>query len=583
MQSLIRAGNLYLSLQDAIALAIENNLDVQWDRLNAPISQTDTLRAKGGGTLRGIPTTVAEVPAGIGGPNAPLITAAASGTIPSSTLPGYSSDLAIITQSQSSSNLAPFSTFAIGPPIPTFDPAITGEALYGKTAIPELDILASGVPELNTRTITGNIGYQQGFSPGTQFNSYFNNDFIKSNALNTFYNPYSTSNLGFNVTQPLLRGFGIALNRRFIRIAKNNERITDLVFQQQLIDTVSGVIRLYQDLVALNDDVANRRDTLALAQRLYEDNKSKVDVGTLAPVELTRAQAQVAAARQDLINAEGFVRQQELILLSVLTRRFTDDPALHSVHLVPTDPLDTPGSLPAPNAADMIRSANANRPDLLFAGIQIDNSQIALEGSHNELRPEVDLVGNYQQTGLAGTPNGSYTSAVGAPLPPNLAYQGGYGTVLSQIVRQTSPTFSVGVNVNIPLRNRVAEADAIRDELQLRQNEVRRQQLINQVRLEVEDALVALQRARDSYDAAVEVRKLQEQSLSIEQERYDVGLSTTFLVLQYQSYLAQARTTEIAAKSVYAKARTALNRAIGVTLVINNVSVSDAILGKVRH
>ncbi len=584
IQSLIRAGNLYLSLQDAIALAIENNLDVQWDRLNAPISQTDTLRAKGGGTLRGIPTTVAEVPAGIGGPNAPLITAAATGTIPSSTLPGYSSDLAIITESQSSSNLSPFSTFAQGPPIPTYDPAITGQALYQKTAVPELDVLAAGVPELDTRTVTGDIGYQQGFSPGTQFNAFFNNDFIKSNALNTFYNPYSSSNLGFNVTQPLFRGFGIALNRRFIRIAKNNERISDLVFQQQLIDTVSGVIRLYQDLVALNDDVVNRRDTLALAQRLYEDNKSKVDVGTLAPVELTRAQAQVAAARQDLINAEGFVRQQELIVLSVLTRRFTADPVLHSVHVVPTDTLDTPGNLPMPGANDLIRSANANRPDLLYAGIQIDNSQIALEGSRNELKPEVDLVGTYQQTGLAGPANTSYQSSVGTPLPTNLPYLGNYANVLSQIVRQTSPTFSVGVNLNLPLRNRVAEADAIRDELQLRQNEVRRQQLVNQVRLEVEDALVALQRARDSYDAAVEVRKLQEQSLAIEQERYDVGLSTTFLVLQYQSYLAQARTTEIAAKSVYAKARTALDRAIGVTLSANNVSVSEAVAGKVtRH
>ena len=444
IQTLIRAGNLYLSLQDAIALAIENNLDVQWDRLNAPISQTDALRAKGGGTLRGISTTVAEVPAGIGGPSAPLITAAANGTIPSSTLPGYSSDLSIITESQSSSNLTPFSSFSPGPPIPTFDPAITGEALYGKTAVPELDILAAGVPELDTRTVTGDIGYQQGFSPGTQFNAYFNNNFIKSNALNTFYNPYSTSNLGFNVTQPLFRGFGVALNRRFIRIAKNNERITDLVFQQQLIDTVSGVIRLYQDLVALNDDVVNRRDTLALAQRLYEDNKSKVDVGTLAPVELTRAQAQVAAARQDLINAEGFVRQQELIVLSVLTRKFTADPVLHGVRVVPTDPLDTPGNLPTPDANEMIRAANSNRPDLLYSGIQIDNSEIALEGSRNELRPEVDLVGNYQQTGLAGTANSSYASSIGTPLPPNLAYQGSYGTVLSQIVRQTSPTFSVG-------------------------------------------------------------------------------------------------------------------------------------------
>ncbi len=581
--SLIRAGNLYISLQDAIALAIENNLDVQWDRLNTPISQSDTLRAKGGGTLRGISTTVSEVPEGIGGPNAPLITAAATGTTSSSTLPGYSSDLALITEAQTASSLTPSTLFAAGPPIPAYDPAIVGQVNYARDSTPQLDLLSAGVPNLTERNVTADVGYQQGFSPGTQINTYFDNNFIKTNALNTFYNPYATSNLGLSVTQPLLRGFGTAVNRRFIRIAKNNEKVSDLVFKQQLIDTVSGVIRLYQDLVALNEDVVNRRETLSLAQRLYEDNKNKVDVGTLAPVELTRAQAQVAAARQDLINAEGFVRQQELILLSVLTRRFTADPILHAVRVIPTDPLITPGDTSLPPASDLINAANANRPDLLYTGIQIDNSNIALEGSRNELRPEVDLVGTYQQTGLAGAANSSYTSVLAEALPPTLAYQGNYGTVLNQIVHQTFPTFTVGVNLTIPLRNRVAQADVIRDELQLRQNEIRRQQLINQVRLEVEDALVALQRARDSYDAAVEVRKLQEQSLAIEQERYGVGLSTTFLVLQYQSYLAQARTTEIAAKGIYAKAKTALDRAVGTTLTQNNVSVAESYAGRVQH
>ena len=580
---LVRAGNLYLSLPDAVALAIENNLDVQWDRLNTPVSQTDTLRARGGGLLRGIPTTVSEVPLGIGGPNAPLITEAATGSVATSTLPGYSSDLAIITTSQTSSNLLPTTSFSNGPAIPTYDPAITGQLSAGRSAVPELDLLAYGTPDLISRTITGDLGYQQGFSTGTQFNSFFNNNFANTNSTNSFYNPYSTSSLGFNVTQPLLRGFGIGLNRRFIRIAKNNEKITDLVFKQQLIDTVSGVIRLYQDLVALNEDVANRQETLTLAQRLYEDNKSKVDVGTLAPVELTRAQAQVAAARQDLINAKGFVRQQELIVLSVITKRFTADPELRALHIIPTSSLDTPTDLPTPQTADLINSANTNRPDLLSAGIQIENSKISLEGSRNELLPEVDLVGGYSVNGLAGPANSAYSSALGTPLPPNLAYNGNYGTVLGQLVRQDYPSFSVGVNLNLPLRNRVGEADVVRDELQVRQNEIRRQQLINQIRLEVEDATVALQRARDSYEASVEVRKLQEQSLAIEQERYDVGLSTTFLVLQYQSYLAQARTTEIAAKGIYAKARTALDRATGMTLERNNVAVDQAFAGQLRR
>ncbi len=583
IQSLIRAGNLYLSLDDAIALAIENNLDVQWERLNAPISQTDTLRAKGGGLLRGIPTTISEVPLGIGGPNAPLVTAAASGTVPTSTLPGYSSDLAIISTAQSASSLLATSAFATGPAIPAFDPALIGQVAITRGSTPQTSLISSGTPVLTSRQLIGNLSYQQGFSTGTQLTGTFDNNFQNSNSSNSLYAPYSVSSIGFNVTQPLLRGFGIALNRRFIRISKNNEKVTDLLFKQQLIDTVSGTVRLYQDLVALNEDVGNRRDTLALAQRLYEDNKNKVNVGTLAPVELTRAQAQVAAARQDLINAQGFVRQQELIVLSVITRRFTADPELHAVRVVPTSNLETPADLPGPDTSGLIRAANANRPDLQSAGIQLENSSIALEGSRNELLPEVDLVGSYSANGLAGSLNSGYHSALGTPLPANLAYQGNYGDVLSQIGRQSYPAFSVGVNLNLPLRNRVGEADVVRDELQVRQNEIRRQQLANQIRLEVEDAVVALQRARDSYDAAVEVRKLQEQSLKIEQERYGVGLSTTFLVLQYQSYLAQARTTEIAAKAIFAKARTALDRAIGATLETHHVSVGDAFAGRVRR
>ncbi len=580
IESLIRAGNLYLTLDDAIALAIENNLDVQWDRLNTPISQSDTLRAKGGGLLRGIPTTLTEVPVGIGGPNAPLVTSAASGTVPTSTLPGYSSDLSIITTAQTNSTLLPSTSFATGPAVPAFDPAIVGTVAVQRGSTPETNLLSSGTPVLTSRQVTGNLGYQQGFSTGTQLSAAFNNNFQNTNSTTSFYDPYSTSSLGFNVTQPLLRGFGIGLNRRFIRIGKNNEKITDLLFKQQLIETVSGTIRLYQDLVALTEDVGNRRDTLALAQRLYEDNKNKVNVGTLAPVELTRAQAQVAAARQDLINAQGFARQQELIVLSVITRRFTADPALHSVHVVPTSSLDTPTDATAPDTAELIRAANANRPDLLSTGIQVENSNIALEGSRNELLPEVDLVGGYSASGLAGSANRGYQSVLGTPLPANLNYQGNYGNALGQIGSQSYPTFSVGVNLNLPLRNRVGEADVVRDELQVRQNEIRRQQVANQVRLEVEDGAVALQRARDSYDAAVEVRKLQEQSLKIEQERYGVGLSTTFLVLQYQSYLAQARTTEIAAKAIYAKARTALDRATGSTLERNRVSVRDAFDGR---
>ena len=579
IDSLYRAGNLYLSLRDAIALAIENNLDVEFQRLNAPIAQTDTLRAKGGGTLRGISTSIDEVPPGLGGPGAPLVTAAATGNIGNTALAAYTSDLSIITEPPLNNSILAPAAYASGPPIPAFDPALTGTSEYLHSTTLEASPLTTGLPTLTEGAVTNNLGYSQGFGPGTQLNVGFNNVYTNAVSERNLYNPYTASSLGINITQPLLRGFGIALNRRFIRIAKNDEKINDLVFKEQLISTVSGVIRLYQDLVALDEDIANRRETLALAQRLFEDNHNKVQAGTLAPVEETRAQAQVASARQDLINAQGFADQQELIVKSVITRRFTADPMVRSAHIVPTDTLDVPDSQPEPAIDDLLASASKNRPDLLYAGIQVDNSRIYLEGSKNQLKPELDLVGTAQNNGLAGSLDPLYNpgSSVGAPTPPVL--EGGYGDVLGQIARRAYPTYGIGLNLTLPLRNRVAEADVVRDEYQVRQTEVNRQRLVNSVRLEVESALVSLNRARDAYAAAVEVRKLQEQSLEIEQERYQVGLSTTFLVLQYQSFLAQARSTEIAARGTYAKSRTALDRAVGFTLEDNGVSVADAYKG----
>jgi outer membrane protein len=579
IDTLYRAGNLYLSLKDVIALAIENNLDVEFQRLNAPIAQTDTLRSKGGGTLRGIFTNIDEVPPGLGGPGAPLVTSAATGNIGNTALAAYTSDLSIITEPGLNNSVLPPGPYASGPPIPAFDPALVGQEQYLHSTIPEASPLVSGLPTLVQGAVTSNIGYAQGFSPGTQVNVGFDNVYTNAISERNLYNPFTASSLAINVTQPLLRGFGIALNRRFIRIAKNDEKITDLVFKEQLISTVSGIIRLYQDLVALDEDIVNRRETLAVAQRLYEDNHNKVDAGTLAHVEETRALAQVASARQDLINAEGFAAQQELIVKSVITRRFTADPLVRSAHIVPTDSIDLPVDQAKPSLDDLVAAANKNRPDLLYSGIQVDNSKISLEGSRNELKPELDLVGTVQNNGLAGSLDPLYSAgtSTGIATPPVL--QGGYGDALGQILRRDYPTYGIGLNLTLPLRNRVAEADVVRDEYQLRQTQVNRQRLTNSVQLEVESALVSLNRARGAYEAAVEARKLQEESLQVEQERYDVGLSTTFLVLQYQSFLAQAKSTEIAAKATYAKSRTALDRAVGLTLENNSVSVGEAYRG----
>jgi len=380
------------------------------------------------------------------------------------------------------------------------------------------------------------------------------------------------------VTQPLLRGFGIELNRRFIHIAKNDFRISDLVFRQQVIDTVAGIARLYTDLVSLNEDVKVKREALRLSERLYEDNKNKVDQGTQAPIEMTRAEAQVAGSRQALITAEGLVRQQELIVKTAITRRGLANQMIRAAGIIPTDSVAMPEKESIPAVDEVIAEALRNRPDLAQAAIQVDNSQLSFKGSMNALRPELDVVGAVQNGGLAGDLN-----PVAALNPGVLVSPGGYGTALGQLFRNNFPSYSIGLQLTLPLRNRVAQADAARDELQLRQAQIRRQQFEDQVRLEVADAYVAMEQARAAYEAAVQSRVLQEQSVDVEQATFDVGLATNYNVIQYQTYLAQARSTEVAAKGAYAKAKIALERAAARTLEQNGVSIREALAGRVAR
>jgi outer membrane protein len=577
---LMRAGQMYLSLADAIALALENNLDIETQRYLPRIAQTDILRAKGGGLLRGLSLLVNEPAPGIGGPNGPLLTALTASSTPTPAVNTNFSDVALITQQQNDLSVTGALPQSSGPAIPQYDPAISGLLNFAHQSTPEFNPLVTGASNwLVTNNVTGNVGFTQSFSPGTQLSMTFDNTRLTSNSDRYTYNPILNATIGFTITQPLLRGFGIALNRRFINIANNNGRIADLVFQQQAIDTVAGIARLYTDLLSLNEDVKVKREALRLAQRLYEDNKDKVDQGTLAPIEVTRAQAQVAVNQQALISAEGLVEQQELIVKTAITRGGLGNPAIRAARIIPTDTLTVPDTGSVRPVEELIAEAVRNRPDLTQAGIQVQNSEISLKGSLNALRPELDVVGTVQNGGLAGVVDPAALAAT----PGAVIYPGGYGTALGQVFKNNFPTYSVGLQLTLPVRNRVAQADAVRDQLQLRQTQVRRQQFEDQVRLEVADAYVAMQQAQAAYQAAVQSRILQEQSVDVEQSTFDVGLATNYLVIQYQTLLAQARSTEVAAKGSYAKAKLALDRATASTLDVHQVSIQEARNGRVSR
>jgi len=574
---LMRAGQLYLSLDDAIALALENNLDIELERYLPKISDTDLLRSQGGGLLRGLSLLVNEPAPGIGGPNGPLLTNLTAGSTPSPLVNTNFSDIALISQQQNNLSVTGVTPLSNGPAVPQYDPILSGQFNRQHVTTPENSTILSGSNWLAQNEVNANAGMNVGLSSGTQLSVNFDNSRYSTDATRYTYNPFVNSSFGFTITQPLLQGFGASLNKRYIRIARNSQKVAGLVFRQQVMDTVSGVARLYTDLVSLNEDVKVKQEALRLAERLYEDNKNQVDQGTQAPIEVTRANAAVAASRQALITAQGLVRQQELIVKTVITRGGLANPQVLAAHIIPTDALDVPEQEAVQPLPDLVGEAIRNRPDLAGAGLQVENSEISLKGSLNALKPQLDLVGTAQSSGMAGDLNPLAGTVSGS------LNTGGYGTALGQLFRRDYPSYGVGVQLTLPLRNRVAQADAVRDELQVRQAQVRRQQLEDQVRLEVANAEESMLQARAAYEAAVEARRLQDQSVNVEQQTFAVGLSTNLMVIQYQNYLAQARSTEVSSKGAYIKAKIALERATGTTLDQHHVAIDEAYRGEVKR
>jgi outer membrane protein len=574
IDSLLRAGQLYLSLQDAIALALENNLDIELQRFAPAIARTDVRRAQGGGTLRGVPLSVRELPAGVGGPGAPLLTTV-GGYNPTASVSPNIGELGGISAQERTLSVLGTSSPSAGPRLPAFDPSVVGGLNLGRSSTPQYNGSFQGVNPLQIDTLGGNFGVQRGFSSGTSVSLGYNSLRQSGNWTRADFNPYTTASLGLTVTQRLLQGFSVGVNRRYIRIANNNLSVSDYVFKEQVISTISSVIRLYWDLVSLNEDVKVKRNAMKISEKLLENNTAQVEVGTLAPIEVKRARAEVARFGQDVTNSENLLAQQELVLKRVLTRNGLGNPSIREAHIVPLDRIEIPAQDDVQPVQDLVSQAFRSRPDLAEARLQIENSNISLKASRNALLPALDLVGSLQNNALAGQANGV--------LPPlaDPYFLGGAGNLLSQVFAHNFPNYTVGVQLSIPLTNRVAQADAVRDQLDLRQAQVRLRNVEEQVRLEIESALIALTRSRTAYEAASQTRQLQEEALEAERERYAVGASTSFFIIQYERDLTQAQTTEVIARGNYAKARAALDRALGATLDKYNIQLTEARSGVV--
>lgn len=565
IDQLMRAGNIYLSLQDAIALALENNLDIARARYEPLIAGTDIQRAKAGGALRGVNTLVNNGPASV------------ASTL---SLNAFSNGSTAATAATSSSVGVNGVISQLGPTIPNLDPILNGTIAWGHFTSPQTTPFLYGTTTLINTQRNYNFTVSQGFLSGALAQVSFNNQVLNQNSGRPDINPSTTGQLDLLVTQPLLQGFGFAVNNRQIRVAKNNLRISDLAFKQQVIATVSNIIGLYWDLVSFLENVKVAQQSLETSQKLYDNNKKQVEVGTLAPISIVQAKAEVAARQQDLVIAQTNVLQQETIIKNTLTR--SEDPATMTAHIIPTDVIRLPETEPVQPIQDLVATAYASRPELAQSQINIDNSKITLEGDRSSLLPVLSLFGEATNLGQAGPinllpPIGQNFRSV-API-----FIGGYSTFLGQIFGRDFPDYRVGVNLSIPLRNRAAQADYARDSLSLRQSQIDLQKEMKQIRVDVQNALIGLQQARVRYQAAMEQRILEEQTLDAEQKKYALGASTVYNVIQIQRDLATAEGSEVTALGNYAHAKVNLEVATGQVLPAYNIDIGEAETGHVSR
>jgi outer membrane protein TolC len=562
LDSLLRAGKIYLSMQDAIALALENNIDIEIQRYGPQIADASVLLAEAGGFARGVSTSVQSGPnsASAGGvaQNGGATTAQASNA--TSTAVGNTA----ITNS--------------GPAIPNLDPTLTGSARFAHQTTPQSSNFVTGSNDLLQRLNTTSLTLQQAFLTGTTVALALNNNNVTTNSLRANFNPSTASTLGVTVTQRLLQGWGPSLNSRQIIIAKNNREVADLTFKLQVITTVAAVMNLYWDLVTFNENVRVAKQALTTSQQLYENNKKQVEVGTLAPIEVVNAEAQVATATQTLTIAETQVLQQETIIKNALSRTGLSSPSVAEAHIIPTDRMRMPDVEPIGPMQDLVAEALSSRPELASNRIQLQNSKVALRGSRSSLLPSLDLVGTFGTEALAGDIN---TTLANNPAPR--FFVGGYATVLSQLFRRNFPDYAIGFNLNIPIRNRAAQANVINDELTLRQQQLLLQRQENQVRVDVQNALIGVQQTRGQYQAATKARVLQEQTLDAEQKKYALGASTIYNVILALTNLTQSQAQEVSALGAYSKARVELQRSTGQVLNANNISLAEAAKGVVAR
>ena len=563
LQSLVRDGKLYLSLRDAIDLALENNLDLVIARYNLPIAQTDVLRTAAGGVVRGVNTgVVTGTPGGAGvgsgaGSGAGGTTGGAGGA--------GAGAAGIVS-----------STLGTGTNVSGYDPVITATGYVDHSAQQLSNFQLEGVNIYKVNSIYGNVGYGQNFATGASLQVNWVNQRQTTNGIYDYFSPSLNSKIQAVVSQPLLAGFGFGPNLRFLRIARTNSKISDIAFQAQVIATVTQICDIYWDLVSAYDDEQVSARSVAFATDTLDKSRKQLELQAIPEMDVLKAESDLAVRQQDLTVARTDLQLQELYMKNAITRSL-DDPMLEEMPVVPTDRIATQIEPVKENVQDMITAALKNRTELQESDLDLQNRELSRKTARNALLPSLGIYGLYAGTGLAGQQSPNYYD----PSVPTTLGNSWASSVKSSF-DYSAPEYQVGLSLNIPLRNRIAKADQYRTELEYRQAQVYAEELKKRIRLEVRNARYALEQGASRVDAARKARDLALRTLDIMQKEQKLGAGSNQQTLSAEHDLSLAESALVTAETAYEKARIEVRRATGTILETYGISIADAKAGVVE-
>jgi len=561
LQNLERDGKLYISLRDAIALALENNLDLAYFRYNFPAAQADLMRTKAGGQVNGVNTNIVQGTQGGfggsgvgGGGSSGGVTAAGAGGLVTSTLGN-------------------------GAAVSPFDPQLFVQGFVDHTTLTQVNTIQTGVPILKTNTIEFESGYSQAYPTGTNFTVQSYGYRQTTNSIYNVLSPELTTGFELIVNQPLLQGFGLATNERYIHIANKNLQLTELAFRAQVIATISQVENIYWDLVNAYQDSQIKARSLAYANETLSDDQKQLQLQNIAAMQVMKDQSAVASAEGDLTVSKATLKLNELLIKNALTKTI-DDPALAEMPVVPLDLLGPPDPNEAQPIDQLIAEAEKNRPDVSEDQIAMQIAQNNLKTIKNELLPQLSLYGHFYGAGFGGKLNpvcDSQATDCATDLPP------GFSGAFQNTFNYSSPEYTVGFALNITLRNRIAKADQFRAMLDYRQKELTFEQQKKTILLDVHNSQYAIQQAQARVTAAQKARDLAQKTFDISKQEQKLGALSSYDTLAAEQTLALSESALVVAQNVYEKAKVTIDQSTGTTLDRMNVSIEDAKSGVVTH